>query len=353
MTIFISHDNCYTFKRFLKDCGHVLRKDMHFIFYADLPYRKSLPNDLALFTDLERLNDTQIALAITAEKQLQAAGACILNAPSRVLRRYDLLQKMFQDGINEFRAYRLHEDRAQFKYPVFLRLEREHQGSLSTLLNNPNEVKEAIQTARERGFPEDNLLLVEYCDVRDQDGLFRKYSAFLIGERCFPRHIIAGGDWMSKSPDKVYENDETCLHQESEYLTKFPHENEVRQLFQSAGIEYGRIDYSLKNGKIQVWEINTNPNIIPEATLASGRRDAQERVHENVRDAFQQLLPVSPQTGSAPFVLPEELRQQFHINNVTCATHPLQRQLRSFESKRIKRIIKHRVLKKLKPRPQD
>jgi len=347
MTIFISHDNCYTFKRFLKDCGHVLRKDMHFIFYADLPYRKSLPNDVALFTDLERLDDTQIELAIAAEKQLQDAGACILNAPSRVLKRYDLLQKMHQDGINEFRAYRLHEDRTQFKYPVFLRLEREHQGSLSALLNNAAEVEEAIQTARERGLPENNLLLVEYCDVCDDDGLYRKYSAFMIGDRSFPRHVIAGRGWQSKSPDKVYENDDACLHQENEYLTKFPHEKEVRELFHSAGIDYGRIDYSLKNGKIQVWEINTNPNIIPEATLAPGRRAAQEQVHQKVRDALQQLLPATAKASSIPFVLTEELKRTWGVNSLTYVRHPVERQLRAIEPKRMKRIFRSRILNKL------
>ena len=154
MTIFISHDNCYTFNRFLKDCGHVLRKDISFFFYADLAYRKSLPNDITLFTDLERLNDTQIELATVAENQLRAEGATILNAPSRVLRRYDLLKQLHNNGPNDFRAYRLQEDRTQFRYPVFLRLEREHQGSLSPLLNNPSSSK--------KSWPRVTLLMLKY-----------------------------------------------------------------------------------------------------------------------------------------------------------------------------------------------
>lgn len=346
MTIFISHDNCYTFNRFLKDCGHVLRKDIRFIFYADLAYYKTLPNDITLFTDLERLDDARIELAIAAENQLRAAGVRILNAPSRVLRRYDLLQKMHADGINEFRAYRLHEDRTHFNYPVFLRLEREHQGSLSTLLNTPAEVEEAIQTALQRRLPENNLLLVEYCDVRDDDGLYRKYSAFKIGERCFPRHIIAGRDWMSKNPDKIYENDEECLRQESEFLTGFPHEKEIRELFRCTGIEYGRIDYSLKNGKIQVWEINTNPNIIPESILAPGRRPGQERVHQNVRSALQQLLPIPAVPKSrVPFQVTTELEQKLHIKSLDHTLHPLRRQLRPIRPERVKRFVKKRLLK--------
>ncbi len=346
MTIFISHDNCYTFNRFFKDCGSVLRKEIRFIFYADLAYRKNLPSDLALFTDLERLDETQIELAIAAEKQLREADVRILNAPSRVLRRYDLLQKLALNGINEFRAYRLHEDRTQFKYPVFLRLEREHQGSLSPLLNSPKEVEKAIQTAHDGGFSPDNLLLVEYCDVCDDDGLYRKYSAFVIGDRCFPRHIISGQDWQSKSPDKVYADDDACLRQENEYLTKFPHDKEVRELFHSAGIEYGRIDYSLKNGNIQVWEINTNPNIIPETELAPGRRAEQERVHQKVRDALQELMPLSAaHTKYIPFHTTAELERKLHINGLDHALHPLRHLLRPVRPERVKRFVKKRVLK--------
>jgi hypothetical protein len=348
MTIFINHDNCYTFNRFFKNCGGSLRREMPFIFYADLAFRKSLPHDIALFTDLERLDEAGIELAIAAENQLRAAGVRILNAPSQVLRRYDLLRKLNNEGINEFRAYRLHEDRTQLRYPVFLRLEREHQGSLSALLNTPQEVEKAIEQACLRGMSKDNLLLVEYCEVRDEDGLFRKYAAFLVGESCFARHIVAGRDWMSKNPDRVYENDPACALQENEYLKQFPHEDEVRKLFQSAGIDYGRIDYSLKNGKIVVWEINTNPNIIPDGTFAPERQAGQEQVHQNVYEALSKLIsPSAPNGKKIPFIVPHALKQRLHINNIENVVHPIKRLLRPFEMKRVKRIFKHRVLKKI------
>ena len=32
-------------------------------------------------------------------------------------------------------------------------------------------------------------------------------------------------------------------------------------MFELTQVDYGRIDYSIKDGKIQVWEINTNPII--------------------------------------------------------------------------------------------
>ena len=42
-----------------------------------------------------------------------------------------------------------------------------------------------------------------------------------------------------------------------------PHEHELRRIFSTARIEYGRIDYALLGERIQVWEINTNPGFLP------------------------------------------------------------------------------------------
>ncbi len=47
-----------------------------------------------------------------------------------------------------------------------------------------------------------------------------------------------------------------------DYLKRYfkinPHEPELREIFRLAKIQYGRVDYSILNGTIQVWEINTN-----------------------------------------------------------------------------------------------
>lgn len=344
MTIFICHDNCYTFNRFFKDCGRPLRKEMRFIFYADLPYRKTLPNDIALFTDLERLNETQVELAIAAQQQLSTAGAHILNAPSQVLRRYDLLRTLHQKGINPFRAYRLNEDRTQLRFPVFLRLEREHQGNLSPLLHNLQEIEAAVTQALQSGISADNLLLAEYCDVRDADGLYRKYSSFQIGDHCIPRHLMASSSWMSKSATHDQQDDPECVRQENDFLVNAPHEKAIRSIFDLAGINYGRIDYSLQNDQIRVWEINTNPNIIPENCVSPLRQAGQDQVHQRVYKALEELTSPSP-SKQIPFHISPQLKQKLQINTLNCILHPLRRQLRPIRPERVKRFVKNKVLK--------
>ena len=40
-----------------------------------------------------------------------------------------------------------------------------------------------------------------------------------------------------------------------------PHERRLREIFGRARIDYGKIDYAMLGDRLQVWEINTNPNI--------------------------------------------------------------------------------------------
>ena len=63
------------------------------------------------------------------------------------------------------------------------------------------------------------------------------------------------------------------MAEELEYLHSNPHEKEVRAIFRTwPRIEYGRIDYGLYNGRIQVWEINTNPSVLTGDSLQIDRR---------------------------------------------------------------------------------
>ena len=56
-------------------------------------------------------------------------------------------------------------------------------------------------------------------------------------------------------------------------------------MFQIAGIDYGRIDYSMLDGEPQVWEINTNPTVLkitPRLTDAFETIDCQRDCEEVV-----------------------------------------------------------------------
>jgi hypothetical protein len=88
---------------------------------------------------------------------------------------------------------------APVRFPVFLRHESEHDGSLSPLLPG----WEALNTAMKAHGGCDDLLAVEYCETRDDAGKFWKHAAFRVGESVFPHHIISNGNWVTKAPSDL------------------------------------------------------------------------------------------------------------------------------------------------------
>ncbi len=64
--------------------------------------------------------------------------------------------------------------------------------------------------------------------------------------------------------------------EERDYVFSNPHEARLAEIFQAARIDYGRIDYSLKDGRVQTWEINLNP------TIGRGLRPATTKIPEDL-----------------------------------------------------------------------
>lgn len=212
-----------------------------------------------LFTDVDRLSEEERAWAVEVWDELhRRGGSRLLNHPAHSLQRFELLTALHAQEVNAFRPYRAHEPLDGVRFPVFLRIEHDHKGNRSGLLRNHAELAAALAGLRATGERLRDWLVIEFCDTADAGGCYRKYSAFRVGSRIIPRHVFAGPGWCLKQSRLV-----EPPHQREEwaYLTANPHRDELLRIFTLACIEYGRIDYSLLNGRLQVWEINTNPTL--------------------------------------------------------------------------------------------
>ena len=261
--------------------------------YETLP--TILPRSTYIFSDLDRLTSAQTQLMTEVHDQLAAAGDGIrlLNHPLRSMRRFALLRELSEAGRNRFRVYRASEALDNVCFPVFLRRADEHEGNVTGLLRNPGEVDHAIVRALLSGVELDDLLIVEFCDTSHGTGRFRKYSAFRVGESIIPRHLIFSEKWMLKLPDIL---DPSAIAEERTYLESNPHERELREIFDRAHIDYGRIDYGLRDDRIQVWEINTNPIVMmPRDRYQRQHLPAQELFATRIRSAFQ-AIDTNPQS---------------------------------------------------------
>jgi hypothetical protein len=274
--------------------------------YETLP--TIVPRGTYVFSDLERLSPAQTALAGEVWNQLAAAGEGIrlLNDPSRVASRVTLLQRLHEAGRNQFGVYRATQRGADPRFPVFVRHAREHEGSFTGLLRDQAEVDHAILRLLWSGVEADDILIVEFCDT-SSDGIFRKYSAFRVGDRIVPRHVIFSTKWVLKVPDLL---DASKIEEERAYLESNPHEQELRDLFDFARIDYGRMDYGVLGGRIQVWEINSNPIVmLPRDRYARQHLPTQELFAARIRQAFEKIDSPGPGQPMVPLNLIECARR--------------------------------------------
>jgi hypothetical protein len=128
---------------------------------------------------------------------------------------------------------------------------------------------------------------VEFVDTADASGVYRKYGAFVVGERILPRHIFFSLDWMVTMPDLA---GPAMIDEERAFMDANPHAGVLREVARVAGIGYGRVDYGLLDGEPQIWEINTNPMIASDiSAMHAQRRATHERFVAMLADAFAQL----------------------------------------------------------------
>ncbi len=274
------------------------------VHYEELTRLTAVPATGTIFAALDQMGPAALCAAGAIHDELTGARPAVpvLNHPLRALQRYALLRRLFEIGCNRFTVIRATDDPSALRYPVFIRYEDRHNGSLTPLLHDRHALDRALVDLAIRGIGVQKLLVVEFCDTSGPDGLYRKYSAMRIGETIIPRHLHAATSWIAKSQSSAANDDERLVRDELEYLDSHPHQQWLRDVFTVAEIEYGRIDYGVYKGVPQVWEINTNPTLgrgrhkkpARQGHLATLREPARLASHKQMLEAFKGLERPDP-----------------------------------------------------------
>lgn len=287
----VTRPHFYTTTTYFETWGRNLASQHKLLFYERLPKIKCLPQSTYIFSDIERLTPREAETAAQVwecladpRRQLR-----LLNHPTRSMRRYELLRSLYDQGVNKFNIYRLTELRMPEIFPVFIRGENDHGGSLTPLLHTPDELRAAIHMLDRQGKSKEDKVVIEYCDTSDEQGVFRKYSAFVVGDQIIPTHVFFSQHWMTKVAVTEKHVNETMLLEEQQFIETNPHEAALTEIARIARIEYGRIDYGVLNGVVQVWEINTNP-MLPRLNYGEEtRKEIVQFSTERLNAAFEAL----------------------------------------------------------------
>jgi hypothetical protein len=270
---------------YLQGYGKELVGRASIVTWDQIVARRELSLGSYVFLAIDQMSPTEKEIATQCWEKLSQArpDIILLNRPSEVLLRYDLLQVCFKRKRNAFRVRRGFDFLRCNNFPVFLRLEHDHNAPLTGLLHTPRQLARAVAKSLYKGYRLRDLIVVDYCDTVDGAGMFRKYSAFIVGDRILPHTVMHSNNWITKSYGRLV--DAVTAREEHEYVQKNPHDQWLRETFALAKIRYGRIDYGMRGDEPQVWEINTNPMIMRLASAAPIPEE-QRRLRDPVRQVF-------------------------------------------------------------------
>lgn len=261
----VAQRNSHPIKNLIQSHGKNVVDSIRIIYYEDLSLLHNLKAGTFIFSDFDFLLPEQLDVVKKIYEQIRQHYPYLklFNDPGKVLLRYDLLKKMHALGLNKFNVVRASEAFEHLHLPVFIREANRHKGPLTKLIHSFSEVHKNICLLKFLGYPPSDLVVIEYVDVSDGDGIYNKYSAFMLGDTVMPRYLNYKRNWMVKS--NLDPNDELMQSKNrnvEKYMRDNPHAEWVQKIFELAGITYGRADYSLVNHEPQLWEINLNPAFV-------------------------------------------------------------------------------------------
>ncbi|MEX1110088.1 MAG: hypothetical protein WEC00_14345 [Dongiaceae bacterium] len=266
----VTATHLYTMRDFLAGPGQPLAARLKVVTYKDFLSNKVLPFGTYVFSDVDRMSGSQSMDLLKRWKAIRAAGARTLNHPVLSLRRYDLLRKLYEEGINRFDAYMMTEHRKPKRFPVFIRSAFDHEGAKTELLADQAALDAELARLRAEPVWPGGKVIVEYEHYADAQGVYRKYAGFRVADRFIPRQILAATQWVVKQPE--LQTPELAA-EEAAYLDANPHQDLLMRVFDLANMDYGRIDYTIIDGTVQIFEINSNPTVIGRTSGAALRSE--------------------------------------------------------------------------------
>lgn len=219
-----------------------------------------LPVATYIFTSIDRLDANERRLAGKIYRHINKAGegSKALNDPAHAMGRFRLLRALYDVGINNFNAYLAYDAPKPAQFPVFVRRNSQSTAPLSELLGTQAELDAAIAKLEHQGEPLDDLIVIEYCAQEIAPNTFQKWSAYNAGGEISLNYAISESNWLVKYGE-IDIIEERFYAQEIELLKQNAFQDQVRRVFEIAGIEYGRVDFGLVDGEPQFYEINFNP----------------------------------------------------------------------------------------------
>ncbi|MER9406231.1 hypothetical protein NKI36_19570 [Mesorhizobium caraganae] len=260
MIFYVAHrEHAYTQAVVLLYHRTDLQASLRLVRYEDAGLLRGVRAGVVIWSDMDRLTSEELKRAAGISAELaDKTDLTQLNHPTASLQRFDLLRLLHADGSNAFRVFRPHQLEDPIRYPVFIRDEAGALYDEPPLLHGRPALDAAI--ARLDGCNLARPMVVEMIGTPWADGYYRKFAAFRVGNTIYGQHCAMSKSWFVKNP--VGQLLPAHIEEIRDYIAANPHADTVMQVFEKAHMQYGRIDYTFVDGRLVVFEINSNPTVL-------------------------------------------------------------------------------------------
>jgi len=313
ITYFVHELNRNPARKLIASAGRHL-PFLRVITYQDAFRRLSFPAGTLIFSDFEFLDGFGMTAAAAIAQAARRADpqTRILNDPCTACERYALLRRLNRAGLNPVEVTRLEGGDRPSRYPVFLRMEDGCLGAETGLIRSEDDFDAALQAMRAAGRPLKRRIAVSFETAADSEGLFRKYGAFRIGDAIIPQHILRSSEWVVKS--SISRSSPEFSAEELAFVRDNPHRDALLQATDLAGLQFGRIDYGLHEGRVVIFEVNPNPTFPNFGNTSDTRSERRDLILSRVVEAMHAIDDGKVRSSRLHFVPPAEVSRYIQID---------------------------------------
>lgn len=257
-----------------------------FVEYTDvLPH---LPAPYAIVNAIGDADRCRSALLAAANLLGKHGTPAVVNSPRLVLQT-DRLQVMNRlrsiPGVTVPRVAlvrRAQLDETAFAYPFLIRAPGHHTGRHFVMVEHPGELD-----AKAAALPGEDLLAIEFLDVRHADGLFRKYRVLAVAGELFPVHVAASMSWKVHFFTSTAGEEEAHRAEDARFLAR-PREvtgervwEALQAIVDELQLDYMGLDFGIDaQGRLVVFEANATMSVypVPADPRWAYRREATARI---------------------------------------------------------------------------
>ncbi len=244
-------------------------------------FKKNLPfvlrNYKILFNVITDADMNAKVLAVL-ERILRANEISVINHPAKIraTTRDEIAVRLAGlEGVVAPKTLRLSGRNRQFsmesvsrsglRFPGILRPIGTHSGEGVRIVRNMDDLSKHFVDQTE-------YYLTELADYKSEDGYYRKYRCFFIGDTIVFRHLIISDSWSIHARDRArlmikhvwMINEEKEIHSiGSDYFSSKQIEA-LRRIRDCIGLDYSGVDFSISNsGDLLIFEANAAMNFFP------------------------------------------------------------------------------------------